>query len=253
MKNDKHTEHLRYETHARSLLAAGISTVETAQVLGSMEIPPVYRAPYIYYEQCILQHITQHHDVLELCSGTGLHTYMLAQTGARVVASDISSRSLTVLAQRIKGVVTQVADIETLPFKSNSFDVVAIAGSLSYGEPKLVDAEVGRVLRPGGIFLCVDSLNHNPIYRVNRWVNYLKGFRTKSTLLHMPTIERIQAISRNFKNSEVRFFGAVSYLMPACARLIGQSQANRLSNAVDRMINVRRSAFKFVLVAREHL
>jgi ubiquinone/menaquinone biosynthesis C-methylase UbiE len=254
MNNDKKTEHLRYDKNAQSLLAVGTSKVETAPVPGSLAVPPVYRAPYIYYEQCIRRHITQDHDVLEIGSGTGLHTYALAQTGARVVASDISSHSLEVLSQRIGGgVTTQVADMESLPFEDNSFDVVNCAGSLSYGEPDLVDAEVRRVLRPGGIFLCVDSLSHNPIYRFNRWFHYLRGGRTKSTLLRMPTTERIQSISQGFKSAEVRFFGAVSYLMPALARIIGQGHAANVSDAVDRLVHVRRAAFKFVLVAHGRL
>lgn len=253
MDSDKQIEFLRYDDRARASLEEDTHKVGITAGAGSLAIPLVYRAPYSYYEQCISQHITQHHDVLELCSGTGLHTYMLTQTGARIVASDISSRSLTVLAQRIKGVTTQVADIEALPFKSNSFDVVAIAGSLSYGEPKLVDAEVRRVLRPGGIFICVDSLNHNPIYRFNRWFHYLRGARTKSTLLRMPTIERIQSISEGFNSVDIRFFGSVSYLMPVYTFITGQNRAAKLSDAVDRMVNVCRSAFKFVLVARERL
>lgn len=249
MNNDKKTEYLRYDARAQSLLAAGTYKVETALVPGSLAVPPVYRAPYSYYEQCIRQYICKEDDILELCSGTGLHTYALAQTGARVVASDISSHSLEVLSQRIGGVATRVADIESLPFETSSFDAVAIAGSLSYGDPYLVDAEIRRVLRPGGIFLCVDSLNHNPFYRFNRWFHYRRGIRTKSTLLRMPTMDRIQSISRGFKSAEVRYFGAVSYLMPVVAHIIGQSHAANVSDAVDRLVHVRRSAFKFVLVA----
>ena len=135
MNNDKKTECLRYDARAQSLLVAGTSTVETAPVPGSLAVPPIYRAPYIYYEQSIRRHITQDHDVLELGSGTGLHTYALAQTGARVVASDISSHSLGVLSQRIGGVTTQVADMESLPFEDNSFHVVTCA--VSYLMPVL--------------------------------------------------------------------------------------------------------------------
>ncbi len=253
MNNDKMAEHLRYDTLAQSLLAAGTSKVETALLHGSLAVPPVYRAPYSYYEQCIRQYVGKEDDILELCSGTGLHTYVLAQTGARVVASDISSHSLEVLLQRIRGVATRVADIESLPFETNSFDAVAIAGGLSYGDPDLVDAEIRRVLRPGGSFICVDSLNHNPVYRFNRWLHYRRGDRTKSTLLCMPTMERIQSISRGFKSAEVRYFGAVSYLMPVLVRIIGQRHAANVSDAVDRFVHVRRAAFKFVLVAHGRL
>jgi len=103
MNKDKETECLRYDVRAQSLLAVGKSTVERAPDFGSLAVPPIYRAPYIYYEQCIRKFVFQNHEVLELGSGTGLHTYALTQTGARVVASDISSHSLKVLSKRIGG------------------------------------------------------------------------------------------------------------------------------------------------------
>lgn len=253
MEKDKKIELLRYDKRARGILKKGESSVEITLEAGSQLMLPIYRTPYQYYEKRILKYVTRHHDVLELCSGTGLHTYILKQTGARVTAIDISLHSLEVLRKRVRDLRIQVADIEALPFKTNSFDVVTIAGSLSYGSPTLVDAEIRRVLRPGGIFLCVDSLNHNPIYRLNRWINYLKGYRTKNTMLSMPTLERIHSISRGFKSTEVKFFGCVTYLMPAFARVIGQEMAAKVSDEVDRMLKVHKSAFKFVFVGYERL
>jgi SAM-dependent methyltransferase len=254
MSNDKRIEYLRYDKQASLLLASEGTEIKDVHALGSLAVPPIYRAPYIYYEQCIREHIKQNYDVIELCAGTGLHTYVLVQTGAQVVASDISRRSLEVLSQRIGGgLKTYVADMESLPFGDNSFDVVASAGSLSYGDPDMVDEEIKRVLRPGGMFLCVDSLNHNPLYRFNRWVHYLKGDRTKSTLIRMPTMERIRSISRGFKSTDVRYFGAVSYLMPVLAWIVGQNRAARVSDKIDRLLKVQRSAFKFVLVAQSRL
>lgn len=253
MKNDKETEILRYDARAQSLLLSGSSVFESEPFFGSQASPPILRKPYLYYEQCIRQNIFNDHDVLELGSGTGLHTYALVQTGARVVASDISSHSLMLLNQSIKGITTQVADIESLPFESETFDVVTMAGSMSYGNPALVDAEIRRVLRPNGIFICVDSLNHNPVYRLNRWLHYKRGERTQNTLLFMPTIERVESISRGFQSAEVHYFGAVSYLMPVLARIIGQFRAAQFSDFVDHLVNVRRAAFKFVLVAHGRL
>jgi ubiquinone/menaquinone biosynthesis C-methylase UbiE len=250
MIDDKKTERNRYDARARALLEEGPFAAGDVPVPGSLAIPPVFRSPYVYYEELVRQHVHQNHDVLELGSGTGLHTHALMQAGARVVATDISSRSLEVLSRRIgRGVKTGVADMEYLPFEAGSFDVVAIAGGLSYGSPDLVDAEIGRVLRPGGAFFCVDSLNHHPIYRFNRWVHHLKGERTKSTLLRMPTMQRIQSISRGFNSTDVRYFGSVSFMMPLLAHVIGQSMAARVSDSFDRLVHVRRSAFKFVLAA----
>jgi len=224
--------------------------------LASSSILPILREPYLYYEKCINLYVKAGSKVLEIGSGTGLHTYVLVQTGALVVASDISFHSLKVLTQRMRAkrrLITLVADMEALPFKNNSFDVVTSAGSLSYGDPDLVDTEIKRVLKPGGVFICVDSLNHNPVYRLNRWVHYLNGSRTKSTILRMPTIKRIMSISEGFNVAHVKYFGAVSFLAPTLAFVIGQKHAARLSDTIDRLLKVRRSAFKFVLVAHGRL
>jgi ubiquinone/menaquinone biosynthesis C-methylase UbiE len=145
--------------------------------------------------------------------------------------------------------VTRVADMESLPFPSGTFDVVTCAGSLSYGDPKLVDAEILRVLRPGGSFVCVDSLNHNPVYRLNRWLNYKRGQRSLSTLMWMPDSRRIDAIGRHFTTVKVSYFGSITWAMPLLRRVLGVGRATGLSETFDKLINVRRSAFKFVLVA----
>ena len=247
--DDKKRECARYDERAESMLKTKTLYQEAVKKIGSFAYDAIYRSPYIYYEQCIGQHLRKGDRVLELCSGMGLHTHALAYTGACVIATDISRSSLKVLSQQIKGVTTVVADMESLPFESSSFDAVAIAGSLSYGEPALVDDEIRRVLRPGGIFICVDSLNHNPIYRFNRWIQYMRNERTRSTMLRIPTMARIQSISRGFKSTEVRFFGAVTYLMPILARIVGQDNAATISDIIDKIVNVRRSAFKFVLIA----
>ena len=258
MNGDKQIELNRYDTRARDILADGYS-VKSDVIYSALAFPPVLRAPYIFYEHCISRNVSKEHDVLELGSGTGMHTYALVKTGARVVASDISANSLEVLSRRFnrererERVKTQVADMEMLPFDDNTFDVVTSAGSLSYGDPVLVDAEIRRVLRPGGLFICVDSLNHNPVYRLNRWLHYKKGDRTRSTMLRMPTLARIESVAKGFKDTDVQFFGAVSYIMPILARIIGQDQAAKVSDIVDRLVRVRRAAFKFVLVAKGRL
>lgn len=250
LNNDKQTEHDRYDCRAKSLLKTEIKVNGTVPILGSLSVPPIYQAPYVYYEHCIRKYIKKNHDVLELGSGTGLHTYSLVLTGARIVASDISCHALEVLSMRLNNrALIKVADMEALPFDDSSFDVVASAGSLSYGNPDIVDKEIMRVLRPGGIFICVDSLNHNPIYRFNRWFHYVSGSRTKSTLLQMPTIERIQAISDRFNTARVQYFGSISYITPFLAFVVGQNYAAKISDAVDHLVKVQQSAFKFVLIA----
>jgi ubiquinone/menaquinone biosynthesis C-methylase UbiE len=252
MEEDKLIERARYDARAQSQMAAGDSMVVEVP-LGSQMMVSYLRTPYIFYEQKIAELIRPSHRVLELGAGAGLHSRALLQTGAEVIASDISPNSLSLLKQRFQNtpgnLKTEVADMESLPFETSSFDVIASAGSLSYGDPHEVDAEVRRVLRPGGMFICVDSLNHNPVYRANRWLHYLRGNRSKSTLKRMPDLARIRALGEGFSSVNVRYFGALSFAIPVVARLLNENTAQTASDRIDQLLGVRRSAFKFVLVA----
>lgn len=252
MDEDKQQEMQRYDDRALSRLSASGS--DRRHDDGVLAMPAYLRAPYLLYESRIAALIGRQHTVLELGAGAGGHTLAIARTGAQVTATDISPHSLALLAQRLAGqglaVQTRVADMEALPFAEDAFDFVACAGSLSYGDPALVDAEIRRVLRPGGCLICVDSLNHNPVYRLNRLIHCLRGNRTRSTLVRMPDLRRIEQMSRPFRTVEVRCFGALSFAMPMLARVIGPVRAGGFSDWFDRAARIRRSAFKFVLIAR---
>lgn len=249
---DKQIERARYDARAQAELAGGAVVNEIP--IGSQTMPAYLRTPYQFYEHEISRLLQPQCNVLELGAGSGMHTRILLQTGARVTASDISPHSLELLMQRFRAgsdnLRVEVADMESLPFESGSFDMVVSAGSLSYGDPATVDAQIKRVLRPGGIFICVDSLNNNPVYRLNRWLHYVKGNRSKSTLKRMPDLNRISAIERGFSDVQVNYFGAFSFAMPIVARLSGENVAQALSDRVDRLLDVKRLAFKFVLVAQ---
>jgi ubiquinone/menaquinone biosynthesis C-methylase UbiE len=252
IEQDKLIERQRYEARAQSQMAEVAVVVEFT--LGSQMMPSYLRTPYIFYELKIAELIRPSHRVLELGAGAGLHTCALLQTGANVTATDISPNSLRLLKQRFQNtpgnLKTEVADMESLPFEASSFDVIVSAGSLSYGEPHVVDAEIRRVLRPGGVLICVDSLNHNPIYRINRWLHYLRGNRSRSTLERMPDLARIKALGDGFSNVSLHYFGALSFAMPVFARLLGENTAHAASDRIDQLVGVKRSAFKFVLVAQ---
>jgi ubiquinone/menaquinone biosynthesis C-methylase UbiE len=246
MEADKRTELERYRDRARSQLADS----SPKKASGSDAVLPIYRAPYLRYELQARRLIRSHQLVLEIGAGTGEHTAALARTGAQVVATDISHDALRLLVSgAARGTTVVAADMEALPFADASFDLVACAGSLSYAHPDELDAEIRRVLKPGGALLCVDSLNHNPIYRFNRWIRFKRGQRTERTLRHMPTQRRLSHIAIGFEKVTIDYFGCATFLMPAMAGVLGQVAAARFSDALDRLVQPRRSAFKFVMVA----
>ena len=66
----------------------------------------------------------------------------------------------------------------------------------------------------------------------------------------MPDLARIRALSVGFSSVNLHFFGAMSFAMPGIARFFGENTARAASDRIDQIVGVRRSAFKFVVVAQ---
>ncbi len=248
---DKEIERDRYDRRSRLFLSENKPEGKLSAESG---LPAALNAPYQCFESQIKAHIVTSVSCLEIGAGSGVHTGALLETGAFVTATDISEASLKILRKRYKNVVnleTQLADMESLPFASGQFDAVVCAGSLSYGDNQIVMDEIYRVLKEGGVFIAVDSLNHNPIYRLNRRIHYLRGDRTLSTLKRMATIPLTEAYGNTFGDVEVHYFGTISWLIPLLGKLFNEEKVADICNYFDKMFTVKRSAFKFVMVVKK--
>lgn len=107
-----------------------------------------------------------------------------------------------------------MGNIEGLPFTDSSFDLVVSCAVLSYGDPPKVDREILGVLRPGGTFILIDSLNHNLIFKLNRWVRFLRGSRSLSTVLRIPKMRRLQRMCSPFDETRFHFTeGTYGYIL----------------------------------------
>ena len=169
--------------------------------------------------------------VLEIGAGMGENTEFLLERGFAVYAVDISSKSVDVMNWRFAkydNFYGQVADMEKLPFDGDTFDMVCSAGSLSYGDQVIVRNEIYRVLKRGGAFISLDSLNNNPIYRINRYVHYLRGNRSRGTLQRMPTLSLIEAYASNFSSVETQYFGSITWLFPVLNRFLNEDIVMRI-------------------------
>lgn len=104
-------------------------------------------------------------NVLDIATGTGDLAINLARTGAKeIVGLDISEGMLSVGRKKIKeknlqDKITMVqADSEALPFEDNSFDAITVAfGVRNFENLEKGLLEIQRVLRPGGIFVILET------------------------------------------------------------------------------------------------
>lgn len=245
---DKATEWSRYDGRAAAVLSEG--TVGELGPLGADGVAIELRSPYLAYESAIRLHANSGTRLLDLCCGNGQHSMLAVRLGAEVTVSDIapSNVSLTLARAEKYGLklAGATAEAENIPFPDSTFDVVTVAGSLSYVDLESFLPEVGRLLRPAGAFIFVDSLNHNPIYRLNRFLHFKRGLRTRSTLERMPTMRSLERIRQTFPDLTLSFHGIFSFASPIL-RPLGQARVARLLDAADRHVSfLHRYAFKVV-------
>jgi SAM-dependent methyltransferase len=92
--------------------------------------------------------------VLDIGCGPGLLLREFRDRGWQVQGTEFSEQSAA-HGRDVLGVPVAVGDVRDLRFESASFDVVVMWHVLEHTpEPEQTLAEVGRVLRPGGVFLC---------------------------------------------------------------------------------------------------
>ena len=198
----------RYEK-VYSKLHESNSRLET----GISAVPEIFRSPFVKYYDLLKSNIHSNTKVLELGSGTGIHTKVLCELANDVTALDISKSSLDLCKKNTSNKVKVIlGSMESIPCPDNSFDVVVSCGSFSYAKLEKLKSEIERVLVPGGTLIYLDSLNYNPIYVLNRFVHFLFRNRTLLTVLRIPTMGKLRAISENFSSSEIFFFDSFLWL-----------------------------------------
>ncbi len=93
--------------------------------------------------------------ILDLATGTGWTSRLLARSGATVTGADIASDLIAAATSRAKAeglnIAYEIADAEKLPYPDGSFDViVSTFGVMFVSRPEAAATELARVCRKGG-------------------------------------------------------------------------------------------------------
>jgi SAM-dependent methyltransferase len=94
--------------------------------------------------------------VVDLGSGTGLSTRAWAGRAERVVGIEPNEEMRSVAVRRGGGVEYLAASSAETGLPGACADIVTCSQSLHWMEPEPTFAEVGRILRPGGVFAAYD-------------------------------------------------------------------------------------------------
>jgi SAM-dependent methyltransferase len=107
-------------------------------------------------EHCVLRLSPQPSErVLDLATGTGWTSRLVAARGARVIGVDIAGDLIAAARERAQmegfAIEYRLGDAESLPFADGEFDaVVSTCGIMFASRPEAAAAELARVTRKGG-------------------------------------------------------------------------------------------------------
>ncbi|KAF2519946.1 bifunctional demethylmenaquinone methyltransferase/2-methoxy-6-polyprenyl-1,4-benzoquinol methylase UbiE [Flavobacterium salilacus subsp. salilacus] len=140
---------------------------------------------------------TKPQTILDIATGTGdLAILMTATSATEIIGADISAGMLEVGRKKIaerkmnNKIQMVLADSENLPFDDNYFDAVTVAfGVRNFETLEKGLAEILRVLKPGGIFVILET-------SVPTKFPYKQGYRFYSKFI-LPAIGKLFSKDRS--------------------------------------------------------
>jgi 2-polyprenyl-3-methyl-5-hydroxy-6-metoxy-1,4-benzoquinol methylase len=162
------------------------------------------------------------HDVLDFGVGSGWTSWMMSQLGCRVIASDVSTTALEIVAERYRRqrLSGDVPSPTLLRFDGHRFDlpdgcvdrVVSHDAFHHVANPQTVLCEFGRLLRPGG--MCVMSEPGPEHSRFPQSQSEMRNFKVVERNIILDEITE-QAGAAGFDRVEVAIYCGSPTFVPA--------------------------------------
>lgn len=219
--------------------------------------PDYIRYPYSFFESQIRQYSVHSKSLIDLCCGDGIHSFTACEHLEEIVGIDFSRQSIELCNElKLRRGCTNSTFIcaDVLQFQtSKNFDIVIMAGSMSYFNHKEILIKIHSLLATNGVFILVDSLNDNIFYRFNRFLNFLKGERSYYTISNIPNLKSLtREINANFMIKEVKNFGIFVFLVPILRIFYSHKFVAKIISDLDRKFAfLNRYSFKTVIVAKK--
>lgn len=110
-------------------------------------------------------------NILDLATGTGWTSRLLARRGARVVGVDLGADLIEAARERAAaeglGIEYRVGDAEALPFADAEFDaVISTCGIMFASRPEAAASELARVTRKGGRIALTTWLSDSNLFEM---------------------------------------------------------------------------------------
>jgi SAM-dependent methyltransferase len=162
--------------HRPSSYKEGMSAPETFQI--SLETAEMYEAKFVpalfadWAPHVVeMGNVSAGHSVLDAACGTGIVARTAAERvgpSGRVAGVDLNRAMLTVADRVCPGIELHQADITSLPFDDDTFDVVLCQMALMFfPDPTAAIREMARVGKPQGtvVVMVPSSLDAQPAYQ----------------------------------------------------------------------------------------
>jgi ubiquinone/menaquinone biosynthesis C-methylase UbiE len=225
----------------------------------SERYPKYIKLPYNYFESQIIEYSKNSKSLIDICCGDGIHSFVATELLDEVVGIDFSDKSIE-LCNEIKkkkccsNITFYSKNVLEYQIK-NKFDIVIMAGSLSYFNHSEILNKLYDLLNENGILIIVDSLNDNIFYRFNRFINYIKGSRTFFTVSNIPYFSDLtNEINKNFKIIKIKNFGIFIFLTPLLKLFLNDDRIAKYMTILDSKFQfLNKYSFKSVIVAQKNV